>query len=193
MTREEALLYLPEQDGESLEDRFEQVLFEIKQSFSTKTPVSKLISNKLRRLERIEEAFRALGGVPENFDGQLHAVTLEGETVREVVDRYSREKGILKIQLLSQGSVEGIKLITDRLLLLTRVYAEKWSTVDVSEIPEVPIGNEPDPMEILRGIQEMESNGWNSFTEINLLEGNSPLKTEAKRLSLWLKFEDNDR
>ena len=54
MTREEALLYLPEQDGESLEDRFEQVLFEIKQSFSTKTPVSKLISNKLRRLERIE-------------------------------------------------------------------------------------------------------------------------------------------
>lgn len=189
MTKEEAQLYLPEKEDESLDDRFEEIIFETKQFFQAKTPIAKLVASKLKKLKRIEEAFVTLGGEVSESETLQLSTTIEGETIRQVFDDYTFKKGQLKIQLFAQQTIDGIEVVLNGLINLTKQYAERWSIVDVSEIENVPVGSEPDPMEILAGINEMEAKGWYSFTEINLLEGESPLKTEAKRLSLWLKFE----
>ena len=193
MTVEEALLYLPEKEDESVEDRFEEALFEVKQFLNARTPVSKLVSGKIKKLRRIEEAFVALGGDLSQEVSPSSPAPITGSTVRDFFDAYTREKGRVKLQLLSRKNVDGMESDINRLIELTKQYAHPWSVVDVSDLPDVTIVNEPDPMEIYSAIREMEENGWSSFTEINLLDVNSPLKTEAKRLSLWLKFEDDGR
>ena len=61
MTRDEAFAYL----GEEWEDTFEEQIFLLKQQLISVLPVNKLYQSKLKKWEKLEEAFRVLGGTIE--------------------------------------------------------------------------------------------------------------------------------
>lgn len=63
MTVEEAHIYLPQEDGVDLIDLYESNLFVLKQFLVGHFPVSKVVQAKIKRIELLNTAYVALGGV----------------------------------------------------------------------------------------------------------------------------------
>ncbi|MDG2440083.1 MAG: hypothetical protein P8M19_00310, partial [Crocinitomicaceae bacterium] len=87
---------------------------------------------------------------------------------------------------------ESIKQVLDNLIHVTTIYASAWSHHGAVGDEDILIGKEPDPMELMNALEEYETDGYQSFKDLVHLEIENPLVKESKRLSLWLKFEQND-
>lgn len=191
MTEAEALIYFP--DGRvELEDVFSEKLFEIKQFLLSRFPNSKIFQGRIEKLRSFQDAFEVLGGtlMKKNSEGYSFDVTLS--SVRKTVTDYTIARNALKMSLLRSEDGESIKQVLDNLIHVTTIYASAWSHHGAAGDEDILIGKEPDPMELMNALKEYETDGYQSFKDLVHLEIENPLVKESKRLSLWLKFEQND-
>lgn len=187
MTRSEALMYFPE--GDDLEDIYEEKLFEWKNFFVNRFPVRKLFASKLATLDLHKEAYAELGGEEESGLFDLPPVSFTDDLL-ENFTRYSQHRNLLKARLFAAVSFDQIKQIAEALLSLTLEYAQAFAHDTEVEV-EVRLSIEPDPMELLEALRRAKELGVSSKKTVEQLPENHLVRSEAKRLSLWLKSNGN--
>ncbi|MFT5859093.1 MAG: hypothetical protein ACI865_001190 [Flavobacteriaceae bacterium] len=191
MTREEAMIYLPVEDGQDIHDAYEEQLFTAKQFFLNRFPIAKVMNGRLEKLRRVHKAYLILGGHSDVFEPIEIDALVSRTSISEAFSEYNRSRNILKIELNRSKSVPQIDWIMRQSFNVTRNYALLWR-VEERAMENIIVGKEPDPMEILSAIKDVESTRHLSFDDLSSLDEENPLKREAKRLSLWLKMEGNE-
>ena len=194
MNLEEALIYLPVDEENEAQDLYEEKLFELKQFFLNRFPMSKLINARLSKFEKIEEAYQTLGGAVPGFDELTVEPIPDFGSVHDLYGWYNLEKNALRLKLSSSESLGEVRLILNQYINVTKHYAECWSIpihgIDTSEIK---LGVEPNPMDVQAALEEISTIKKIDSEYILSLPDENWLKSEAKRLSLWLNFESNEQ
>lgn len=193
MTKEEALIYLPTDEEGDLQDVYEEKLFELKQFFLNRFPVSKLINGRLAKFQKVEEAFETLGGVVA-IDKEVNRVDWpEFSSISDLYSWYNREKSFLRLRLSASQSYSEVKQTLNEYVHVTKHYAKYWLVpVDEKDSAALKIGVEPDAMMIQHALNELSNLEKIDSEYILSLPDENSLKSEAKRLSLWLNFESNE-
>lgn len=190
MTEEEALLYLPVSDDDDLLDEYEAKLFEHKQFFMGRMPISKVFLARVSRLEKLEQAYVVLGGTGHEASISLETDEVKGGTMKEVFNQYQSIRGQVKVGLLQTRNALDLIVLVKQLLNVTKSYAQHWQQdFSEEELKGVIVGKEPDPMDVLKEIVDLEQKGDKGFTALGSLGHEHLLVMESKRLSLLLKME----
>ncbi|MDG1332762.1 MAG: hypothetical protein P8P74_10550 [Crocinitomicaceae bacterium] len=194
MTKDEAILYLPVNDEDDLQDSYEEKLFELKQFFLSRFPMSKLIIARMSKFEKVEEAFIVLGGEVSSASN-IPVVTLpELGSIHTVYIWYNREKNALRLLLSAAQSYSEVLAVLNEYLRIAMHYAKHWQIgVNEEEGKSIKIGVEPNPMDIQEALNELSEKETIDSQHILTLPDENVLKSEAKRLSLWLNFESNEQ
>lgn len=193
MTQEEATIYLPIDEDNDLQDAYDAKLFELKQFFLSRFPMSKLINARLTKFQKVEEAFAVLGG--ELSDG-LNADTMvlpDFSSLHDLYIWYNQEKNSIRLRLSSSQSYNDASIVLNEYLRVTEYYAKHWQIpVGEEDVSGIKIGVEPNPMDIQAALKELSNIEKLDSKYILTLPNENSLKSEAKRLSLWLNFESNE-
>ena len=194
MNREEALIFLPVDDENDAQDLYEEKLFEMKQFFLSRFPLTKVINARLSKFEKIEEAYRALGG---EIPSYVHVASVEYpsfDSIHDLYTWYNKQKNLLRLQLSSAGFLSEVTGVLQDYILTTSHYAKNWK-VPVNEKDQLAIklGIEPNPMDIQAALNALSDQKKMNSDYILSLPDENCLKSEAKRLSLWLNFESDEQ
>ena len=194
MTKEEALIYLPLDEYNDLEDLYDEKLFELKQFFLNRFPMSKLVNARLSKFEKVEEAFAVLGGRVSKESREGNIELPEFDNLHDVYIWYNHEKNTLRLHLSSSRSCTEVRAVLVEYLRLTIHYAKFWEvSLEEGDSEGVKIGTEPNPMDIQAALKELSEIEKLDSQYILTLPNENSLKSEAKRLSLWLNFESNEQ
>lgn len=189
MTQKEAIGYL----GEDWEDNFEEEIFVIKQQLLKALPVYKLYQSKLKKWEKLEEAYLVLGGEFNENPLLEMEIPIFSEDVRAAFSLYNETRNNLKLKLLSVFTLKNADCILHGLISLEIIFASLWLLHDIDET--VVLSKIPDPMEIWSGIKSFESIGGKTFDDLKEMSNVVPetLKREQKRLTLYYtKYGKNE-
>ncbi len=192
MESSEAQLFLPQKEGESLEEAYEQKLFEWKNFFVHRFPIPKLFNKKLKQLHQLEEAYKLLGG--ESAEVFHHSGTTKNydSGLKESFQQYQADRNQLKLRLYAANSAVELMDVVEELLTITRAYANQWTDPDL-DVSGVIVSKEVDPMDLLSAIQDAEQDGVRTISDIGKLSDGNMVLNEAKRLSLWSKMEADEQ
>ena len=193
MNKEEALIYLPIDDENDAQDLYDEKLFELKQFFLSRFPMTKLITSRLAKFGKVEDAYLALGGTVSDTVNPIVKSLPSFDSIHGLYKWYNLEKNSVRLQLSLAESLNEITTTLNEYLELTREYAKYWQ-VSVSELDQstIKLSVEPNPMDIQSGLNELSDQEKLNSEYILTLPDDNCLKSEAKRLSLWLNFEINE-
>lgn len=187
MTNKEALAILGISNPYEFEDAFEERLFELKQYFLTKPLISKLYRSQVEKIVHLCQAAY-------HFGLEIHQDSLvvseqwvgfSGEIVHDYL-AFEKHRSSFKERLMKTSDGGRIAQLVDQLLEIQEEYLALWPEI---KCEGVILGKEPDPMELLSGINELQKIGIYRFEQLNdqMLEIPSVLLNEWKRLSLLSK------
>lgn len=193
MNREEALIFLPIDEENDVQDLYDEKLFEMKQFFLSRFPMTKLINARLSKFRKVEDAYLALGGVIADVVSPKIKTYPSFDSIHEVFKWYNLEKNSVRLQLSSAKSLNEITNILNQYMQTTREYATYWQ-VPIHEIDQstIKLGVEPNPMDLQSELNALSGKEKLNSEYILTLPDENCLKSEAKRLSLWLNFEINE-
>lgn len=190
MTSKEALAFLDITSPDDSEDAYENALFELKRFFLEKPVFAKTFEGKWPKLERLDEAYVALGNVlPEpgmllvpDFSPQPH--------VRNHLLGYYKEKNRLKQRLSVAVSGKEMQLVTSAMIDLERLYAIPFENYTEWTEEQPVMGREPDSMELLEWLREQEQEGRDTLEKLHASKNILPhgLLLALKRLSLLKNY-----
>ncbi|XOV67767.1 MAG: hypothetical protein ACFHU9_01085 [Fluviicola sp.] len=186
MTKSEAKLYLEVSDLEELDEVYEEKVFEWKNFFVNRFPVSSLFRSKVKQLEKLEAAYQSLGGgaqTPEEVLVDLYF----SDSFKEAFHQFSERRSRLKALLFQASSAKLIGYIVAALVDLTQAYAQVWNDSEL-ETNGIAVSKEADPMDLLAAIDDAAHRGVHNISEIEKLPEDHLVVKEAKRLSLWIKM-----
>lgn len=189
MTLEEAQIYFKYDDQIDLEDQFESLLFEFKQFFISKPPVKKVFQAKLKKLQQISLAYQVLGGEtqPLVYDD---ALTTFNTDLAIAFQDYYKVRGVLKQKIMQTSSAVDLEKMINQLIEETRLYAIQWN-FNHADFDGIIVSKEPDEMLLYKELQELKSKGSVSIEAVQKLDNENVLVRESKRLSLWLKLDQD--
>lgn len=190
MTSKEARIYFGATDGDALENEFLIELFKHKNFFINTSPIPKIFLSRLKKLNKIQEAYNALGGVEEDFTFEEVKSNYKGKSLGEAFREYNLIRNVLKQKIMASNTINAIENIVFNLLEETRVYANAWR-YDYESLDGVLVSNEMDQMNVLNQIKKLEAVGPIAIEAIQKLDSENVLVRESKRLSLWLKLDQN--
>jgi hypothetical protein len=187
MTNKEALAILGVANPDEFEDAFEERLFELKQYFLTKPLISKLYRSQSEKIVHLCQAAYHFG--LEIHQDSLVVSEQWGGFTGEIVHDYlafEKHRSSFKERLMKTSDGGRIAQLVDQLLKIQEEYLALWPEIKGEG---VILGKEPDPMELLSGIKELQKIGIYRFEQLNnqMLEIPSVLLNEWKRLSLLSK------
>lgn len=186
MTTSEAKQFLSLSDGDSLEDVYEEKVFEWKNFFVNRFPVPSLFRSKIKQLEKLEDAYLVLGGATSGSGNA--SIELEfSSSFKEAFHQFSQRRSVLKSQLFQSESASTIGSVVQVLIDLTESYARVWNDTEL-DTAGVVISKEPDPMDLLEAIIDAEKRGVHNISKIDILPMDHMVLNEAKRLSLWTQM-----
>ena len=193
MNSEEALIYLPIDNENDAHDLYDEKLFELKQFFLNRFPMSKVINARMSKFSKIEDAYVALGGeLPEVTNPQIKSYP-SFDSIHELYKWYNLEKNSVRLQLSLAKSLKEIWNALNEYVRLTREFATYWQVpVDESDQSIIKLSVEPNPMDIQTALNALSDQEKLNSEYIFTLPDENCLKSEAKRLSLWLNFENNE-
>ncbi len=192
MTEQEAKLVLVSNEENSIEDVFEDELFQLKQSFLSSLPTSKLFNSKFKKITRLSDAYSALGGTQQSIiEVEQVPFDYSSNNVREVLTSFQENDSKIKLLLLSSSSASTVIDLGTQLVNNYKAFASKWRLTNIPLKQEVRMSDVPDPMNLIQAVNEFNESGKKNFDEIEALDNNNLLKKEAIRLTLWLNFEAN--
>lgn len=189
MEKAEAKIYFPDSENASLEDQYEDQLFEWKQFFVHRFPVTKLYQSKLNKINQIEAAYVCLSGIsnstrPVAFDYNFQ------KDLKSAFLHFEKERSRFKQMLFQSESLAQIAFLVESFLECVSAYAKVWY-LDNLETEGVLISKESDPMDLLGAIEEAEKQDVRFKNDLSKLPDDHLLIRESKRLSLWLKMDTN--
>ncbi len=186
------LVLLPVNDDNSLQDLYDEKLFEFKQFFSRQLPTTKLFYAKLKKLKQITEAYLELGGEEVFMRGVSVAYQqYNSPDVKSVISIFQSQNNALKLKMNLSQSYDEIEQTAFQMIDNYKRYAECWPLIDIPENHRIKISEELDEMSLLEALSIFNNEDMTSFEEFNLLSVDNVLYKEAIRLSLWLNFEKN--
>ena len=189
MTRDEAFAYL----GGEWEDTFEEQIFLLKQQLISVLPVNKLYQSKLKKWEKLEEAFRVLGGTIEDQHFSEITIPVFFNDILISFTLYQESRNDFKLKLLNTINLSDAKIILEAFIKLECVYAALWFYEGLDD--DIVVSNVPDPMEILIAIKSLENLGGKTFDDLKEMIKAVPeiLIKEQKRLTLYYtKYGKNE-
>lgn len=192
MTEKEASIFFPIQEGDDMQDLFEERLFDFKRFFISHVPLKKVFASKKQKMNQMYQAYQLLSNSNETYQATVFPkIDYEFPTnILEAYKKHERFKGQLKNDLLQSDIIHDIHFLSDQLIELQESYNQNWSTVTITEEPvNLPVSKEPDPMEILQSILAFNKIGGENYSDMNTLRELVPdtLMKEAKRLYLYQK------
>lgn len=190
MEKAEAAQYLQVTDDVSIDEAYEMKLFEWKNFFVHRFPITKLFAGKIVQLERVIEAYTVLSGVSNDVSSRSIDLVFP-ENLKEAFSLYTSERNRLKTELFACNSGEALIEIVMRLLQLTKSYARVWEN-DFELSEEVRVSQEPDAMAFMEALTDANALGVVNVGEVLKLPQDHLVRSEAKRLSLWTKMENNE-
>ena len=190
MTESEARLFFPFEEGDDLEDLYDERLFEYKQFFLTKAVVGRVFRAKIDKLLKFEKAYSVVSGtelptIPEQIIS-VHFPTI----VSEAFAQFEQVKGDIRQKISRARNSTELVPHVEQLIQVVRNYYQAWHSEKDLEIEIDSISKEPDSMELLRAIKAFESEGGKTFNDILEQKGNEDLQKEMKRVSLLLEKFD---
>jgi hypothetical protein len=141
-------------------------------------------------LNKIREAYLALGGVEEGSAFEEVKSNYIDKPLGDVFREYSSLRNVLKQKIMASNTISDIENIVLNLLQETRLYANAW-TYDHESLDGVLVSNEMDQMNVLNQIKKLEAFEPIAIEAIQKLDAENVLVRESKRLSLWLKLDQN--
>jgi len=190
MTASEAQLYLPVSENESLEEAFDEKLFEWKIFFVNRFPVTKLYLKKVDQLHLLQEAYNVLGGENNTEPTKSQISVSFSSNLKEAFQQYSEIRNQIKVRLFAAKSAKEIAGCAMDMVQLTRDYASVWRLED-ADLNDVIVSKEFDPMDLLNALNDAEKSGVMTVNQISDLPADHLLINEAKRLSLWIKMDED--
>jgi len=186
------LVLLPVNEDNSLQDLYDEKLFEFKQFFSRQLPTTKLFSAKLKKLKQITEAYLELGGEEVFAEGvSVTSQQYNSPDVKSVISIFQSQNNALKLKMNLSQSYDEIEKTAFQMIDNYKRYAKCWPLIDIPEDHQIKISEELDDMSLLEALSIFNNEDMTSFEEFNLLSVDNVLYKEAIRLSLWLNFEKN--
>jgi len=186
------LFLLPVTEDDSLQDLYDEKLFEFRQFLSRQLPTTKLFSAKLKKLKQFSEAFAILGGKENDLESFPTVYeNYEGLELKNVISVYQRETNALRLKMNLSQSYNTIENVAMQMVDNYKRYAECWALESIPENHNIKLSEELDAMSLLEGVTSFNEEGKTTFKELNSLSMDNVLYKEAIRLSLWLKFEEN--
>lgn len=185
----EAKVYFPESDTESIEEQYETMLFQWKQYFVNRFPISKLYASKAIQLSYYEEAYSVLTGevhkpemvhFDQNFPGSL----------KEAFLHFEKERSRFRQALYSCNSISQIMTLIGVFPAFAATYASYWE-FNHQSLEGIMVSKEFDPMALLDALKDAETLGVITSKDISKLPDDHLVVRESKRLSLWLKMDKN--
>ncbi|MES2589637.1 MAG: hypothetical protein V4622_11710 [Bacteroidota bacterium] len=191
MTFQEAEKYfdLPDNwDFEDLKDSKEELLFEQKTFFLSKTPLLKLFASRLKKISTLNDALTVLGLIS---DVNFKPFVLNFSNTDSILDsfqEYHAEKLKLKSRIINCENPLEINHLVLTLIELEKKYASNWF-LDNSWDEFTLVTKEIDPMEMLTAIRRYDKLGGKNFQDLVNKKNNPPeqVLSEMKRLSLLFK------
>ena len=188
MTSEEARIYFMATEEDELENEFLTELFKHKNFFISTSPIPKVFLSRLKKLDKIQEAYKALGGVEEKSSFEELKSNYNDKSLGEIFREYSSIRNVFKQKIMASNAINDIESIVFNLLEETRMYANAWS-YDFESLDGVLVSNEMDQMNVLNQIKKLEAVEPITIEAIQKLDSENVLVRESKRLSLWLKLD----
>lgn len=192
MTPEEAKIFLPHDDISELEDVYEEKLFEAKQFFLSRFPISKVIQGRIKKLALIQQAWEVLSDkCREEATISLDTSFSDTHDLATIWNEYQQKRNALKLNIQQSNDVVSAGKWGELLVKVVCSFCVKLELHSSPEGEKIPIGKEPDPMDIHFDIQRWKEKGVESIQQISRITEDSPMGIELKRLSLWFKNESN--
>ena len=200
MTLEEANLFFPCDDIEDIEELYEERLFEYKQFFLSKPIISKVYQAKLSKLMKMHEAFLVISGLGINHKifSSPHS-EFKTSNLKELFDLFQSERNKWKILIQNSRDAIDLKSCVYDVIEMHQKYMQKWPIFDLENNESISVSIEPDVMQMLKAIKEVNELGYVSLVDVKRMqfdktENNSirMIVLEAKRLSLLRKLEGNE-
>lgn len=190
MTRSEALKFFQTDDVEEAEEVFEQRLFELKNYFVTKPLISKLFKTQLLKLQKINSAASSLGFLERGSENTTpEAKVIFTDIILDSYSLFEKVKAEAKLRIQRAESAPQIEITINNLLNVQAEYLKCYPEIEAGA--DIVVGKEPDPMDLITSIKEMEKKGISLFSELQSESNAIPVTflNEWKRLSLLRKME----
>ena len=190
MLIEDAQLHLPVREGEEIEDRYLDLLFEQKKYFLSSIPWTKSFKARFKRLDKIHEAYLLLSRtevepINNSFDFQQY----ESDSLRDIITTYQNNRSLILHHINSANNIPELKYYAEQLLKNLCTYAERWPSFEDEVDSSVGI-KFPDPVLVMKALADFEQR---NNLEIRELNRDDMLYEEWFQLSLWLSKEHNGR
>jgi hypothetical protein len=192
MDKEEALLHLPLDQHDDLEDIYDERLYDLRQFFILNVPTSKVFNAKIVLLEKIQSAYAVLGGGTKNAPvSKVEMLDYSTDVVRDLVRIFHENSSKLKTSAIGASTVPELISVANRMLENMRSYASCWKLELPVSALGIKITQPSDSVELLIELERLNKSGFSKTGEISQLNSESLVYKEAIRLSLWNKLERN--
>jgi hypothetical protein len=187
MTKSEAKIFFPFNEGDDLEELWEQRFFEQKQFLLTRPPIEKVFKSRVKKLQKQYDAYLALGGPELNAKHDFQEETVEFNSSVLVSYRLFHDyRNVFKSKVLQAQHPNSLAKIIEAWTAMEGKYHKLWSNeVSKSNETQVALSKEPDPMEVLKAIKEVGGEEL-AFSDLHSRYALLPevLQNEVKRLTL---------
>ena len=192
MDFEDALIYLPLEEGKSVEEVYDERLFELRMFFLTHVPIPKVFNAKIELLGKIEKAYNLLSKERRLVEiAPLSLKAYDSELLFDLVSTFQQNMSLLKSAIAISSSASALILLVSKTLGTMRDYARKWEVNELPQVFDIRVSVAPDEIELLLEIEQLKSDGIVSVHDIDKLNSKSLIYQEAIRLSLWTKMDGN--
>lgn len=193
MTLKEAKLFFPVEDHEDIDELWEQRLFDQKQFFLTRPPISSVFNSRIKKLEKQYNAYLRLKKESDSVrtlsnDRDVHSFP---ESILETFNDYHQRRNRFKQDLLQAQDFSSVKAIITAWMNMEHAYYDQWKNSESLNDPvEAFKSKEPDPMDLLDSIKKLTAQEKIETFEAlhsNYFDLPELIRKEVKRLTLLAK------
>lgn len=193
MTREDALMYLPYENEDDINDLYQEKLFEFKQKVLSAVPSTRLYQIHLKKMALIHDAYVCLAEVDDVKLTAEYKVNVNQNNLKTAWSSYNYNKNEVKLMLANANGFPDVHFLLGQLLENQRLFATMFEHLNFTQSAVALIGKDLDAMELEVEIERFISRGCSDIKEIEKLDSTNILFQEANRLYLWLKTENSVR
>ena len=161
MDQKTAKLILKIKDLEDIQEAYEQIVFEIKNTLLIQGVIPKVLRKRQERLYKIQEAYTFLAQ-PETTDYPIQKPIVEGENWVALFLHYERNKSLIK-QVISMHSDANLLIKAIESLIENMKAWSKHFEFDYTSIQLPTLGKEMDSMLLLKYLEEEKETPLNAL------------------------------
>ena len=195
MQIEEAFAVLSLKPNDLLEERFNEILFEAKQFFSSKPIIREVFEHRLNKLDKQRIAFSAIMESEQATKNNTIGNWEPKGQMLDVFNSFYAFRNDVNTSIYQSTSLEEISDYVHVLLLHFDRYLAYWYMPECKSDSTVILGKEADPMELIWALKNLQHLGVYTLAELKEKPDQFPsvLRQEIIRLSAIYKRNTDGR